>query len=441
MADVLGMINAKDLLKFSQNYGVNRGYAGDKLFPALKTRNFEAEYYNLSQGNALPTLAAVHALDSEAQIGSRPTFDKISVEKLLIKEKINQGERAALIVNRGVDRSGLVKYVYDDLNNMGNNVLARAEAAKISALTTGTVVINENNLNFTIDLGVPGGNKVSADWGSPEHNIPSDIQTWVDVAEANGKKVNKAVTSKKILRYMQNNKYVQALIKSKLGVGMFITLNEINNLFDAMFGFTLEIDEDKYATKSVAAGVETRGVASFFPDNKFVLCTTLKNGAIGTGLYGVTPEENEAGPYVVASSKQYITFAQWRTPDPVALWSKASAMFIPVLPNADSQVIATISFDGTEPSLDNLTVTSSAGTASGDTAITVSPELTSGNSYRYKVATDVKYPLPGQRLTTWTAWDGTSDITAATGKEICIAEVDAELRCVKSGITTVTAHS
>ena len=96
------------------------------------------------------------------------------------------------------------------------------------------------------------------------------------------------------------------------------------------------------------------------------------------------------------------------------------------------------------PTLGSITVSSSAGTASGDTAITVSEySQPSDEKYKYKVADTtaptVKY---GQKLTTgWTAWNGTSDITAATGKKITIASVDANNRAQAAGNATVTAHA
>lgn len=89
--------------------------------------------------------------------------------------------------------------------------------------------------------------------------------------------------------------------------------------------------------------------------------------------------------------------------------------------------------------LDNLTVTSVAGTNTGDTKITVSPTLTSGNTYKYKVSDNATFPAYGQNVKTWTVWDGTADITAATGKEIVIVECDANYQAVKAGIATVTA--
>lgn len=91
--------------------------------------------------------------------------------------------------------------------------------------------------------------------------------------------------------------------------------------------------------------------------------------------------------------------------------------------------------------LDNLTVTSAAGTASGDTKITVSPALISGNSYKYKVADNATLPAVGQSVKSWTAWDGSSDITAASGKEIVVVECDASYRAVKGGVAVVTAKA
>lgn len=95
----------------------------------------------------------------------------------------------------------------------------------------------------------------------------------------------------------------------------------------------------------------------------------------------------------------------------------------------------------TSSKLGTLTVTSAAGTATGDTKVTISPEKAEGNSYKYKVAeaaVEVKY---GQNVKNWTAWDGSKDITAETGKKITVVECDAEFRAVKAGSATVTAKS
>lgn len=94
-----------------------------------------------------------------------------------------------------------------------------------------------------------------------------------------------------------------------------------------------------------------------------------------------------------------------------------------------------------EYGLDNLTVTSAAGTSTGTTKITVSPSLTAGNSYKYKVADNAVLPAAGASVKNWSAWNGAADITAATGKEIVIVECDANYAAVKGGVATVTAKA
>lgn len=95
-----------------------------------------------------------------------------------------------------------------------------------------------------------------------------------------------------------------------------------------------------------------------------------------------------------------------------------------------------------DTTLGTLTVTSAAGTASGDTKITVEPALETGHMYKYKVAADtapeVKY---GQSVKNWTPWDGKSDIKAATGQHITVVECDNTYKALKSGNDDVTAKS
>lgn len=100
-----------------------------------------------------------------------------------------------------------------------------------------------------------------------------------------------------------------------------------------------------------------------------------------------------------------------------------------------------VSGSGGNPSseLGELAITSAAGTSTGDTKITVVPSLTSGNSYKYKVGDTVQNVTANKVVQTWTAWDGSADITAATGKVITVVECDSTYRAVKAGSATVTA--
>ena len=95
----------------------------------------------------------------------------------------------------------------------------------------------------------------------------------------------------------------------------------------------------------------------------------------------------------------------------------------------------------TEASLEDLTVTSTAGTTDGTTALEVSPELTEGRSYRYKTGPNVQMPVLYQDLSDWTDWDGATDVTATTGDQIVVAEIDSIGLCMAAGSTTVTSKA
>lgn len=89
--------------------------------------------------------------------------------------------------------------------------------------------------------------------------------------------------------------------------------------------------------------------------------------------------------------------------------------------------------------LGELTVVSVAGSTSGKTAITVTPEKESGNFYKYKTDTTVDMPSYGDSSASYTTWNGSSDITATTGNEIVIAEVDTNGVILKAGKTVVVS--
>lgn len=90
--------------------------------------------------------------------------------------------------------------------------------------------------------------------------------------------------------------------------------------------------------------------------------------------------------------------------------------------------------------IDSLTVTSKVGTETGYTAITVSPELTGGNSYRYTMSPSIsELPEKNADLSSWTAWDGTSEILAEDGHKICVCEVNSNNLALKGGIATIAS--
>jgi hypothetical protein len=111
--------------------------------------------------------------------------------------------------------------IYDDLATSTLDVYRRAEQARGSVLSTGTLVINEGGLNGTIDYGVPAGNKVTAGtlWSTV---ATSDIITFLNTQRAtylalNGFAPGGMIMSTTVLNYMQQNVKLQSMAVQTIG--------------------------------------------------------------------------------------------------------------------------------------------------------------------------------------------------------------------------------
>lgn len=339
MPDILKLISNTDRLDFSQNLSIARpAYMGDRLFPDQKTQNMSAEYLRLAGGASIPVMATVHALDTEAEIGSRPVFDLTRIEKLLIKRKINQTERLRLLVENGVySDDAIVRYVFDDMRLMADAVKTRTEVAKMELLSTGKMSISENRLTLNVDYGVPASHTAYEIDLGPDADIIGQFQTIVDDAADEGVTITEAVTSNRIMRKLAANKGIQTLIFGSVGQGTYVPADRLQMLFAQLFGFsTINTNDMRYKVQRADGAEEAK---RFFPEDKISFIAS-GGGSFGVGLWGVTPEEAEYGQYSEKSADQFITITQWATPDPVAVWTKASGMFIPVLPDPNGLYIA-----------------------------------------------------------------------------------------------------
>lgn len=343
-----GMVERQELLDFAQNLTPVRNWMGSTLFPDRKVEYIDAEFSRLMKNGTLPQIAKVHALDTEAVIADRLTWERVQMEQLLIKEKINQTESLRQL-RRQLTLDQIKNYVFDDAGRLFDGVIARIEKAKMDALALGKYVINENNLNFEIDYMIPKDNFVNT-WWDEDANILEDIIAWSDQAAENGPRPNVAITTQKVLRKIQRNKLIQRAIRGTLSEGIMPTLAEINGLLQDQAQITIQINEDFYGETSENDGKLIMNRKRFFPEDTFVMVVTNANGSVGTGLYGVTPEEAlEGNAFDSRSERQFVTIDQWATPDPTAVWTKASALFVPVMPEVYGHIIANIADEGSKP--------------------------------------------------------------------------------------------
>lgn len=105
--------------------------------------------------------------------------------------------------------------------------------------------------------------------------------------------------------------------------------------------------------------------------------------------------------------------------------------------NINDEPFTAYMFKGGEK-ITSLVVTSEPGEESGTTTITVTPKKAVGNQYYYKInAVTAPNVQPGDDVSDWDEWNGTSDITANDGYKITIVEADSDGKAVKSGNTII----
>ncbi len=341
MATFEAMLDQAELIDFSQNYAIQRPVnVIDSFFTDEKTESLMAKWYSLTGNDQIPAIASVHAFDTEAQIASRVLPKVIEAEKMLIKRKINQSERLQQVIERGGFNNSLLNDIlFNDFRMLADAVKDRTIVAKAEVLATGQMTVKENHLDIAVDYGIPEEHKITLDWSKDDVDYLGDIQKVVDIATEAGKTITGMLTSRKIISKMMLNKNIQTAILGTNGSGAMVSKMQIQALLAEYFGFSeIIVSDDKYKVEN-ADGSTT--MHRYFPDN--VVTFYAKTGtSLGVGLWGVTPEEKKQGAFTQKSMSQFITLTQWETPDPVAVWTKASGLFIPVLPDPDSLFICNV---------------------------------------------------------------------------------------------------
>lgn len=330
-------LDKEKLMDFSQHFKIERpAFMGSRFFPDVKTQYLEAEYMKLSADGNIPSIALVHALDTEARLAERPNFQKASIEKLFFKEKINVSERLQMFfagTAGTLPDSTIMDFVYNDGARLSEDVLTRTEVAKMEAFTTGKMTIRENDLTLDVDYGVPSDHRETVKWyGNPDADVIGYFQKVIDNLADKGVTPSNCVISQKIASYLRTNKGIQRAINGTLEEGILLTLPKVNALFSELFGFSFEVANNGVYKYQKADGTFT--TKRFYDADTIVLYQAV-NGSVGRALWGPTPEELSNASWDSKSLNQFITVTSWSQNDPVATWVKASGLMVPCIPNPE----------------------------------------------------------------------------------------------------------
>lgn len=347
--NVLGFIPQTDWL--SVPFQIERpNDPADQVFSDQKTENLVAEWESIASQYQIPVMAQFHGFDTEAQTTFRVPIDSHNIEKGLIKVKINQSERMRALLRSGVQGDdALYEYVINDGVNLAEQVVTRTKVAKNELLATGHVTIKENNLDLTVDYGVPSGNlALDLDFGAgATDDIPTQLQKIIDDAADAGVIINGIYTSKKVISKLRKDKAIQTAIGGVYAQGALVRRSELESYLSEEFGIDTIVTNDLTYGDSAVIGTDGRPVIStkrYYPADKITFFATKGGSRLGVGLWGDAPEADVTQFMDVGGSSvsPYVWISQWTEHDPAVLWTKASSLFMPVLYDPNSIYVASV---------------------------------------------------------------------------------------------------
>ena len=342
MANLLELLTPREV----SLYLANRTFApkiGDTLFPNRRTDALELEY--IKGANGLPVAATVHAWDSETQVGSRASAESFKQELALIKRKMVIREKEIIAISNPRNDAELQRLIdarFKDIDTLVDGVLARAEAMKMEAVAKGVVTIAENGINGTIDYGIPADQKIvlagpNDPWTAANADILGNLQAWVDLMRGKGADVSRAITSNAVMRIMAANAKIKAAVFGT-GSDRFVSNAQLNAFFQEQ-GLPVFVTYDAQYNVQNADGTYT--ARRYFDENYVSL---LPATPLGEGLFGPTAEETDlaGNPAFDINLVGNVLAMVYKTPDPVAHWTKAVATFMPSFPGASAILSAKV---------------------------------------------------------------------------------------------------
>ncbi|MGA5869258.1 major capsid protein [Streptomyces cinereoruber] len=283
-------------------------------------------------GGGLAEAASYRSWDAESKIGRREGLGKVMGELPPISEKILMNEYDRLR-QRKLQREDALPFIARDVQRIARNIAARFEVGRGGTLVNAALPIPE--LKQTVDFGRIGAHSVVAAtlWSDHANATPlSDLRSWVATYEdTNGETPGAILAPQAVVTNFGMCEQVirQVYPLAPAGVAPMLNAEQVNGVLRSMNLPPFEV----YDARVKVDGVSTRVT----PDDALVLlpepgaADAGSMSELGATLLGTTAESLEEDYALAPGEQPGVVAAQWKTKDPVRLWTHAAAVGIPVL--------------------------------------------------------------------------------------------------------------
>lgn len=279
-------------------------------------------------GGGLSRAASFRAYDAESPISGRTGISRISGELPPISEKRRLGEYDRLKM-RKLDE-GIKNAILNDAVDLAKAIKARLEIARGEALNLGKVTLSENGLALEADFGRKASHTQTAvtRWDQSDSDPIADLLAWSAVYKAtNGIRPAEALVSDQLISVLMRNSSIRGYVLPAGSTQNIVTVDALNAL---LASFQLP----KFTVYEAQIQGED-GNAQSILDPKRVLFLPPAGQKIGETLWGVTAEALDENYGIDSTDGPGIVVGSYSDNDPVSQWTKASAIALPVVPNAN----------------------------------------------------------------------------------------------------------
>lgn len=290
-------------------------------------------------------LARYRSFDGRIHVSERDTGSDKRVKLAPLSTSLSEGEYERLqrefARTGGTRQEALEQAIYNDADQLTNEVLNRLEVAWGDVLMDGKLTISEGGYAGEADYGVPGDQVVAPATAWTDVNAPAltNLLAWHDVYAAKNGPAGSQMTDQATIRLMTQNKEIIAAAVGNTAGRSRINLQELNDLFAAEGLPTLRpaFDESFVNDDGTTFKVITSGKLLFLPPDLSTLGAT-KMGITATALELVDSNESdlsfEDAPGIVGVVE--------KVGPPYRKFTFVDAVGMPVLKDARKLLIATV---------------------------------------------------------------------------------------------------
>lgn len=333
MSTLTDLFPTHELLSYINNLELKQ-FALSELFPDVKV--FSDDIRTIANSNQLPTIAHIHAYNTEAEIGDR-TAEVTTQEPYYVKRKkiLDEKTLRELAQPRNPqEKEYLMKVVFADVVELVNSINATTELMRVKTLTEGKFNLKgSDGKDYKFDYKLP---KTAQTGNTSKFNDTAVdpiglIASWASSADF---VATRGLTSQTALAAILSNPHTVERVLGPNATVKSVMPGDFAAYMASQGLPQLVAYRDKY--------IEDGKTQNFVSDSKLAL---FGDGTVGNTVYGITPEESRmvTSGSIQASQVGNVMINSFESDyDPIQSTVKASAVVIPTLAQRNSLLLADV---------------------------------------------------------------------------------------------------